>query len=365
MGFPRNDFITEAKKLGHSNKFIEETLKYAANLDEKKLPVIFDQQHLAYMLLKKPHDLKQFILEVPGHYKYFAIKKRSGGLRRIMSPYQDLREIQTWIKENILDNIELPKYVTAFAKGRSTLENAKIHEQKKYILKVDITDFFESIDVRRVYKAFCRIGYEKGVSAWLASLCTSKLDEYKYERLEEQKEIQKLFEELLLKEEPFLIQGSPTSPALANIICYKMDRRMMGLANKYGCCYSRYADDMTFSADDVKSLPKVGMIRRIVKSEGFCLKEEKTALLHKGNRQIVTGLLVDGRVRVPGKYKKDIKRHIHFCLKYGGREHFHRISPYRAYGKEWLEGRIRYVYSIEPDAAKKLWADFKRIDWGY
>lgn len=365
MGFPRNDFIKKTKELGHSDEFIRETLRYASTLDEKGLPVIFDQQHLAFLLMMEKRKLKKLIREVSGHYKYFAIKKRSGGLRRIMSPYRDLREIQTWIKESILDKIEQPDYVTAFVKGRNTLGNAKMHEGKKYILKVDIANFFESINVRRIYNAFCRMGYEKGVSSWLANLCTSKMNEYKYNQLEEQKEVQKLFDELMLREEPFLIQGAPSSPALANIICYRMDRRMMGLANNNGINYSRYADDMTFSANDMANLPKVGMIKRIVESEGFCLKDDKTEFLHEGNRQIVTGLLVDGRVRVPRSYIKDIKRNIHFCLKYGGREHFNRIAPGQAFGKEWLNGRICYVYSVEPEIAKKLWADFEKIDWGY
>ena len=364
MGFLRNDFITEARKQGHSEEFIAETLSYASVLDEKGLPVIFDQQHLAFLLMMERKKLKSFIWEVSSHYKYFAIKKRSGGLRRIMAPYNDLREIQNWIKEYILDRIDQPAWVTAFAKGRNTATNAKIHEGRKYILKVDIANFFETLGVRRVYRAFCNMGYEKGVSAWLANLCTSKLDDYKYDLLEEQEEVQKLFDELKRRKEPFLIQGAPTSPALANIICSRLDRRMMGLANRHGFNYSRYADDMTFSADNRANLPKIGMIRRIVESEGFRLKEEKTELLHEGNRQIVTGLLIDGHVRVPGRYKKDIKRHIHFCQKYGGRGHFNRFAPGKAYGKEWLLGRIRYVYSVEPEAAKKLWEEFEKIDWG-
>lgn len=365
MGFPRNDFITQAKKAGRSDRFLADTLAYADFLDGRGLPVIFNQAHLASMLMMDRCRLAMFISRVPCHYKYFAIKKKRGGLRRIMAPYGDLRRIQTWIKECILDKIEQPHCVTAFTKGRNTLFNAKIHEGKRYILKVDIADFFESIGVRRVFKAFSRMGYEPAVASWLANLCTSTIDEYKYSLLEEQKDVQVLFRDLIDREEPFLVQGAPSSPALANVICAAMDRRMMGLADKTGFSYSRYADDMTFSADDLSKLPKIGMIRRIVKDEGFALKEEKTALLHEGNRQVVTGLLVDGRVRVPGRYKKDIRRHIHFCLKYGGREHFNRIAPGAAFGREWLEGRIRYVHSIEPEEAGKLWVEFEKIDWGY
>ena len=365
MGFPRNDYLTAAKDKKHSDEFISETLSYADGLDSKGLPVIFDQQHLSYLLCMEHRNLRQLVKAASSYYKYFAIKKRRGGLRRIMSPYSELRDVQTWIKENILDKIELPNCVKAFVKGRNIMENAKMHEGRKYILKVDITNFFESIGVRQVYVAFRKMGYDRSVAAWLANLCTAKIEDYKYEQLEDQEEIQKLFNDLYHKSEPFLVQGAPTSPGLANIICNRMDKRMMGLANKHGFTYSRYADDMTFSADKKDRLPKVSMIRKIVEIEGFHLNEEKIELLHEGNRQIVTGLLVDNHVRVPGRYKKDIKRHIHFCLKYGGREHFHRIAPGKAFGKEWLAGRIRYIHSVEPETAKKLWAEFERIDWGY
>lgn len=365
MGFPRNDYLTAAKDKKHSDKFISETLSYADGLDSKGLPVIFDQQHLSYLLCMEHRNLRQLVKSASSYYKYFAIKKRRGGLRRIMSPYSELRDVQTWIKENILDKIELPNCVKAFVKGRNIMENAKMHEGRKYILKVDITNFFESIGVRQVYVAFRKMGYDRSVAAWLANLCTAKIEDYKYEQLEDQEEIQKLFNDLYHKSEPFLVQGAPTSPGLANIICNRMDKRMMGLANKHGFTYSRYADDITFSADKKDRLPKVSMIRKIVETEGFHLNDEKIELLHEGNRQIVTGLLVDNHVRVPGRYKKDIKRHIHFCLKYGGREHFHRIAPGKAFGKEWLAGRIRYIHSVEPKTAKKLWAEFERIDWGY
>lgn len=365
MGFPRNDFITKATELGRSSDFIKEALAYASNLDDKGLPVIFNQCHMSFMLCMEHSQLRTLAHFSSCFYRYFAIKKRSGGLRRIMSPYRDLREVQTWIKENILDKVEQPDYVTAFVKGRNTLGNAKMHEGRKFILKVDIANFFESIGVRSVYKAFKKMGYDNSVAAWLANLCTAKIDEYKYRQLEDQEEIQKLFDELYGKEEPFLTQGAPTSPGLANIICARMDKRMIGLANKLGFNYSRYADDMTFSANRKEDLPKIGMIRKIVESEGFRFKEDKTKLLHEGNRQIVTGLLVDGKVRVPGSYKKGIMRHIYFCQKWGGRDHFNRIAPGKAYGKEWLAGRIRYVHSVEPEVAKKMWTEFEKIDWGY
>lgn len=363
MGFPRNDFITEAKKQGHSEAYIEDCLHYADALEGRDLPVIFDAKHLAFILNYEPVVFYHFTGKVSEYYKYFAIKKRSGGLRRIMAPYENLKEMQLWIKRNILDKINQPRYVTAFAQGRSIQQNAKEHEGRKFILKMDLAEFFESIDAKKVYKAFRRMGYENGVAVCLTKLCTATIVDYRFENLEDQEEIQELFRELRGKKIPFLLQGAPTSPQLANIICERMDKRMKGVADKLGCTYTRYADDMTFSADRRNALPKVGMVRRIVEDEGFRLNEKKTEVLHEGNRQMVTGLLVDGHVRVPGRYKRDIMRHIHFCQRYGGREHFNRIRPNLAFGKEWLEGRIRFVQSVEPDAAEMMWKEFNQIDW--
>ena len=177
MGFPRNDYLTAAKDKKHSDEFISETLSYADGLDSKGLPAIFDQQHLSYLLCMEHRNLRQLAKSASSYYKYFAIKKRRGGLRRIMSPYSELRDVQTWIKDNILDKIELPNCVKAFVKGRNIMENAKMHEGRKYILKVDITNFFESIGVRQVYVAFRKMGYDRSVAAWLANLCTAKIED--------------------------------------------------------------------------------------------------------------------------------------------------------------------------------------------
>lgn len=365
MGFPRNEFITEATRLGRSQGFITEALAYADALDNKGLPVIFDVGHLAFILNKDMKEVIRITKDASRQYRYFAIKKRNGGLRRIMAPYRDLQAVQQWIKESILDKIPQPHCVTAFVSGRNTCMNAKAHESRKYVLKFDLKDFFESINIARVIAAFKWMGYDGRVALCLARICTAKIDNYNYKLLEDQPDIQALFADLRNRALPFLMQGAPTSPGLANIVCGRLDKRLNGYALKHGISYTRYADDITFSSDDKSLLPSVNFVRKVVNSEGFQLNDKKTALLHEGNRQVVTGLLVDGDVRVPGRYKRDILRHIHFCQKFGGRNHFHRIAPYMAYGKEWLEGRIRYVHSVEPQTAKKMWKEFEKIDWGY
>ena len=234
MGFPRNDFITEAKFQGRSQQFITEALRYADVLDGKGLPVIFDTSHLAFMLNMSHRDLVHIAFMASVFYKYFAIKKRNGGYRRIMAPYMHLRQIQVWINKNILSKVQQPEFVTAFVKGRNTQMNARLHENRAYVLKVDLSNFFESINVRRVCAAFMWMGYESSVASCLAKLCTAKIDDYKYDMLEEQPEIQTLFDELMQRHEPFLIQGAPTSPALANIVCGRLDKRMKPLRSHTG-----------------------------------------------------------------------------------------------------------------------------------
>lgn len=365
MGFPRNEFISEATKQGHSQGFITRALAYADALDNKGLPVIFDVGHLAYILNKNMNEMTSIIKNTSQKYSYFAIKKRNGRLRRIMAPYQELQMVQVWIKESILDKIRHPNCVTAFVSERNTHKNAKVHEGRKYVLKFDLKDFFESINIARVVAAFKWIGYDNKVAFCLARICTANIDDYKFDRLENKPEVQVLFDDLRKKPFPFLMQGASTSPGLANIVCGRLDKRLNGYALRNGISYTRYADDITFSSDNKSLLPSINFIRKVVNSEGFQLNDKKTKLLHEGNRQIVTGLLIDDHVRVPGRYKRDIMRHIHFCQKFGGRNHFNRIAPLMAYGKEWLEGRIRYVYSIEPPTAQKMWKEFEKIDWGY
>jgi RNA-directed DNA polymerase len=128
MGFPRNDFITEATLQGRSQQFITEALRYADVLDGKGLPVIFDTSHLAFMLNMSHRDLVHIAFMASVFYKYFAIKKRNGGYRRIMAPYMHLRQIQVWINKNILSKVQQPEFVTAFVKSRNTQMNARLHE---------------------------------------------------------------------------------------------------------------------------------------------------------------------------------------------------------------------------------------------
>jgi hypothetical protein len=360
MDFPRNLYVENAKLEGRSDAFIKSTLDYADNLIRKNLPVIFSLNHLAILVGMEFRELQSIINNRDNQYSYYLIKKKKGGYRRIIAPRSNIKSLQKWIQVNILDKVELSVFATGFVKGRSILDNAKIHENKSMILNLDLSNFFETINERRVYGIFKSLGYASNLSVEFAKICTASISDYRFEQLSEDK--QKYFKDLYSLKESVLIQGSPTSPGISNIICRRLDLRLSKLANKFGVNYSRYADDITISGN-IGDLPGIGIIRKIIEDEGFIINWNKVGKYRTGQKQMVTGLLIDKEVRIPKKFKKDIYRHLYFCKKYGVSSHFQRVSPDKGYRREWILGKILFIHSIEPDEAKKMMKLVEQINW--
>lgn len=344
-----------------SREFKDNTIRYAQQLHACGVPIVFSPKHLAKHLAIEFDDLYWMSRASDEFCKYFLISKKNGGSRRVIAPIGTLRNAQEWIKQKILDVQKPSECAMGFVKGKSILHNAKPHENKQYILKCDIADFFESITFDMVYYVFLKIGYTKQVAYTLASLCTIKIGEVTYIKMDEN--VRTSFSPLFEKGTQFLIQGASTSPSLANLVCRKMDARLKGYCEKHHVSYTRYADDMTFSAENKEDLPSISFIKKVLAEYKFVLNEKKTQYLFTRGRQYVTGLLVDRRVRVPSKYKHDIYRHLYFCQKYGPRMHFARVAPGKKFYRAWLYGKIRFVNAIEPEEAKKMLKMAKEIDW--
>lgn len=362
MIFSRNEFQKRTEE-GHTPEFIKIAIEYAENLHHKGLPVIFSTRHLSQLLNIEYGDFLKLIRCREGYYKYYVIKKKHGGKRRIVVPYNNLKMIQRWINKKILQKVVFKEYVTGFVPQRSILSNAKIHQQAKYVSKYDMKDFFESINERRVYGIFHGLGYAKNLSIDLARLCTTLISEYKWENMSDEE--QQAFLQLKDKKEAFLVQGAPTSPTLANLCSRHLDNRLSAWALKAGVHYSRYADDITFSSNDKGKLPKSLFVKKIVEEEKFQLNQEKTRMICEGSGLSITGILVDyNKIRLSRKYKKDIYKHLYYCEKYGARNHFARVAPNKQHCREWLYGKILYINAIEPDVAKEMMERANKIDWG-
>jgi len=225
------------------------------------------------------------------HYKRFQLKKKTGGMRLISAPMPRLKRAQTWILENILNHIPLHDAAHGFRRGRSIVTNAQPHVGAAVVVNVDLKDFFPTLTYRRVKGAFMKMGLAEPDSVVLALLCTEpavdqvRLDGRRY---------------YVARSQRFLPQGSPASPAITNIICRGLDARLQTNARKLGFTYTRYADDITFSArstnaDVGKALRR---IRFIAAAEGFEIHPDKTRVLRASRRQEVTGLVVNDRLSV-------------------------------------------------------------------
>jgi hypothetical protein len=177
------------------------------------------------------------------------------------------------------------------------------------VLKVDLKGFFPTVTMRRAKGVFRRAGYRDPIATLLALICTEaprEIVEHEGKRY------------FIAMGPRCLPQGAPTSPALTNTICLRLDRRLTGLADRLGWRYTRYADDLTFSLPAAhKEAPKLGLllgsIGRIAADEGFQVHPKKTHVARSGGRQQVTGLVVngDGAPRVPRALRRQIRAAIH------------------------------------------------------
>ncbi|CCD85177.1 Putative RNA-directed DNA polymerase (reverse transcriptase) [Bradyrhizobium sp. ORS 285] len=227
------------------------------------------------------------------HYQRFTIPKKSGGERLISAPMPRLKRAQYWVLDNILGHVPLHEAAHGFAPERSTLTNARNHVGRDVVINLDLKDFFPTLTYVRVKGLFEALGYAEAVAIPLALLCTEPMVD----------EVTLDGERHYIADGPRLLpQGAPTSPAITNLICRKLDRRLAGLARTLGFVYSRYADDMTFSGSG-EAVKKIGTLLKavngIVEAEGFTVHPDKTRVMRRSARQEVTGLTVNEAVAVP------------------------------------------------------------------
>lgn len=226
------------------------------------------------------------------HYNSFSIPKKSGGKRLISAPKKKLKAAQTWLLENVLYKVENHDAVHGFVPNHSIKTNAEPHLNKEVVINLDLKDFFPYITYERVKGLFVKLGYSEQIATVFALLCT-------------QAEVDKVNVDGQIfyaqKGKRFLPQGSPASPAITTLIAYKMDLRLQGLATKFGFTYTRYADDLTFSAtvaDDKNINMLLTFVKKVVESEDFILHPDKTHVMRNGSQKKVTGIVVNEKLNV-------------------------------------------------------------------
>lgn len=259
-------------------------------------------------------------------YKAFKIPKKSGGEREIFAPIYTLKVYQELLNV-ILQTVFTPhKSAHGFLLGRSIVSNANLHAGKRSVFNVDLKDFFPSTSFRRVktvlqLSPFNLKDDKESLAFLIANLCCNANG---------------------------LPQGAPTSPILTNIVCQRLDRKLLRLAIQNRASYTRYADDITFSTNQLE--PNAGIenrIAEIIKEEGFAINPAKTRLQASNRRQEVTGLIVNRKVNLRDKYIKQIRFWLYVWEKFGYEEFVQRLNAdYKKSGKTPKKGSLIHGHPV-------------------
>lgn len=262
-------------------------------------------------------------------YAEFSIKKKTGGERKIAAPHNSLKLIQSAL--NLIFSViyEPKEYVTGFVPNKSIVDNAKVHVGRNYVYNIDLENFFPSIKLHTIKKFL-------------------KLPPFSLEDTEREK-IAYLIACLSCKDGR-LPQGSPTSPVLSNIVCQKMDRRLRGFAKAFHCRFTRYADDITFSASkDVFNQTFKTELKRIIEDQNFTINEKKVRLQGRGYKQEVTGLIVNEKLNVSKKYVREVRA---------------MLNNWDKLGYEKASEKFKGYYFEDKGHVKKGEASLRNVLWG-
>ena len=335
------------------------------------IPPLATPGELATWLCLTPEDLDWFSDERNGqshartaqllHYHHILTRKRSGAIRILEAPKARLKAIQRRILREILAHVPVHDRAHGFVAGRSCLTGAHIHASEAVVASFDLTAFFPSIGAPRIHGIFRSLGYPWAVARYLTGLCTTITPTSVINRLSTvPSDGATLRATYGMRHLP---QGAPTSPALANLLAWRLDQRLHGLARAAGANYTRYADDLAFSGDAAfaKSLGRFSKaVGTITAEEGFALNPAKTRIMPRHTCQRVTGVVVNAHCNIARAEFDTLKAILHNCVRHGPESQNRAgVADFRRH----LEGRINWLLQVNPTRAAKISGLLDRIEW--
>lgn len=319
-----------------------ERLQAAKSLSDLAKILNYTPRGLAYVLYKTSAETR---------YRTFDIPKSGGGVRTIQAPKPQLKLVQSRLTDllsDCLDKIEAEKpdrrrVSHGFQKGRSIVTNAKAHTRRRFVLNLDLKDFFGTINFGRVRGFFIadrNFRLDPKVATVVAQIaCHNNA----------------------------LPQGAPSSPVISNLIGHILDARLIRLAREHGCTYTRYADDLTISTNR-RNFPRrlaraslfkssrwiIGkQLKDAIKKSGFLINPSKTRMQIRGSRQETTGLIVNEKVNIRKEYYRSV-RSMCSSLFRTGEYYVESVAdadgseePVRTSKLAPLEGRLAHIYYVK------------------
>ena len=300
-------------------------------------PEFADETSLLAHLKMSKAELKKIWWYRGCMYSRFDAAKGSGGVRTIMAPDRRLKAIQRTLAALLVKLYRLRNPVHGFVSERSVKTNAEAHGHRRFVVNLDLNDFFPTITERRVSGLLRSLGVDRRVSEIVARLCCHMAQ---------------------------LPQGAPTSPVLSNMICYRLDTDLLLIAKKSRAIYTRYADDMTFSGYQPpaplfeSAVPAVGRfsadllapdLRAAIASNGFVVHPDKAHYADANSRRIVTGIKINAGLNLDRRYVRRVRAMLHSIEKLGLADAQARYSTGGGKGSlaAHLRGKIAFLAHIK------------------
>lgn len=364
----------EGKRQGISPDVLEAAIQVFERIQsvDPRLPPVLTLRHFSALTDTPYGYLRRVASRTAGNYKRVLFKKKVPGrsrYREIHIPEEPLLMVQQWIANRILRNTKSHSASFAYHPNSQPVFAATQHCGCKWLLKVDIEDFFHSISERMVYSAFKELGYARLLCFELARITTMVSPAYQTEhRTKSNKWI--VIPSYKHAKEGFLPQGAPTSPMLSNLVMKRVDEQLASLAKSCRFKYTRYADDLAFSTDENITSESIKQFKQLVNSillrKGFKPNRRKTVIRGPGARRIVLGILVDSpNPRLAKEYKNMLRQHLYYLSSpvHGPSKHAdeRNISVSTLY--HHVRGKIAWAERIEPGFGYACLAEFKSINW--
>lgn len=372
-------YLQEGRAQGVANDVLMNAAKVAERIlaINAMVPILFSLRHIAHET-GVPYSFLRGVIDrsaIDEAYRVFRMKKTGVGhsparFRYVVIPHPLLMQAQRWIHTEILGHIPNHQCSFAFAKGMRAIDAAATHINAKWIVKLDVTNFFESILEPAVYAVFDGLDYQPLVAFELARLCTRIRvtgniiqGEHTRNRL-----VAAPYRAWKIGHLP---QGAPTSPLLSNAVARPLDDEMLLLAQDRGLRYTRYADDIVFSTneewDRASALESIHAAYSVLRSHGLWPNLAKTNVSPPGARKVVLGMLVDGpQPRLTREFKERIRTHVHFLRRHDVGPSMH--AAHRGFDsvlglQRHVYGLLAYAVSVEKEWALEMKSELSEVNW--
>lgn len=342
------------------------------------LPVVFTLNHLAHLADVNADFLQEVVHRKIDPYRVFRVKKR--GLanrvprqprryRTICVPEPGLMRVQRWIAQNILQTTPVHDASFAFSKDRDLVGAARMHAAAKWVVKMDVRHFFESIPERAVFFVFRSFGYNALLAFQMARICTRLPEHHQRDPRASLGRGDK--RPYRMQPMGHLPQGAPSSPMLANRASETLDKKLEHLASEMGWTYTRYADDIAYSRTTSSTRNEAMRLAKKTEMEllnsGLKAHRQKTKIIPPGGRKVLLGVLVDtGKPRLTKSFRNNIETHL-YALNHqliGPERHRQKRGFTSIIGmRRHIMGLIAFAHQVDPEYAAKLYAKANSVDW--